>query len=131
MIGCLGDILFEVNSDKIQTPDNIQWSGSARYSEHRRHLINALTEFTGIDTDKFSLRIVLSKENNVDVLAELGKIWIYERKGTPLSLVFGDKGYGKYKWTINKHRATMKYFDGKGNLTTAEVSLNLLEYLNS
>jgi len=129
MIGCLGDIIFEVSSKKIQTASDVQWSGSARYSEHQRHLNNALTEFTGIDTDKFSFKMSLIAENNVDVMVELGKIFTYERKATPLTLIFGEKAYGKYKWTIRNHKVNMKYYDNVGNLKAADVSLNLLEYL--
>ena len=46
-IGCLGDIPFEVSSNKIQTPKNMKWSGSARYATHQRHGGDALTEFVG------------------------------------------------------------------------------------
>jgi len=129
MIGCLGDIIFRVNADVAETADNILWSGSARYAEHQRHLNNALTEFTGIDTDKFSFEMTLLTELGVDVMAELVKIWVYERRGTTLPLVFGSKGYGKYRWTIKNHRIRMRHFDQKNNLSGADVTLSLLEYL--
>ena len=128
-IGCLGDIIFLVSSNVVETADNVQWSGSVRYAEHQRHLNNALTEFTGIDPDKFSFDMTLSTELGVNVMDELVKIWTYERKGIPLPLVLGEKGYGKYRWTIKNHKIGMKYFDPAGNLSTASVSLSLLEYL--
>ena len=130
-IGCLGDIVFMVNSKVIETPDNIQWTGSVRYTEHQRHLNNALTEFTGIDADKFSFNLTLTAELGVDVMSELVKIWTYERKATPLPLVFGEKAYGKYMWTIRNHKIAMNYFEAGGNLSSAVVSVNLLEYLES
>ena len=130
-IGCLGDILFKVNSDVVETAAKIQWSGSVRYTEHQRHLNNALTEFTGIDADKMSFDIKLMTELGVDVMEELGKIWTYERKGITLPLVFGSKGYGKFRWTIRNHRIKMEYFDREGNLSGADVSISLLEYLNA
>ena len=130
MIGCLGDIVFTVSSDKVETLNNVQWSGSARYTEHQRHLGNALTEFTGLDPDKISLDIYLDRALNVDVMAELVKIWDYERQAKILHLVIGEKGYGKHRWTIQSHKIAMKHFDKKGNLSGASVSLNLLEYLS-
>lgn len=130
-VGCLGDIVFQVSSKEIKTIDNVIWSGSARYSEHKRHLTNALTEFTGIDADTISFEMVLSVYLGVDPMSELGKIWEYERSGKALSLVIGEKGYGKFKWTINKHKIKMQTFDGKGNVTGVTVSIDLLEYLNS
>jgi hypothetical protein len=119
-----------VNSDVILTPDNIQWSGSVRIAEHQRHLNNALTEFTGIDTDKFSFNIKLTAEVGVDVMVELVKIWTHERKGTPLPLAIGERFYGKFRWQIRNHRVSMRYFDPVGNLSSADVSISLIEYLN-
>ena len=129
-IGCLGDIVFRVSADVIETADRVIWSGSARYAEHRRHLGNALTEFTGVDADKFSFEITLMDELGADVMGELVKIWGYERKGTALPLVLGTKFYGKHRWSIINHRIAMKYFDPEGNLTGAAVSISLLEYVN-
>jgi hypothetical protein len=130
-VGVLGDIVFQVSSNVIKTLDNLQWSGSARYGEHSRHLTNALTEFTGIDPDTMSFDMELSVYLGVDPMAELVKIWTYERSGKPLSLVVGERAYGKYKWTIKSHKIKMRTYDKKGNVTGASVSVDLLEYLKS
>jgi len=129
-IGCLGDIVFAVSSEQIETFKNMQWSGSVRYSTHKRHLSNALTEFTGIEPDTMSFEMTLSAYLGVDPMAELVKIWTYERKGQALPLVIGEKGYGKYRWCIENHKIKMETYDKAGNLTGATVSVNLLEYLN-
>lgn len=34
VVGCLGDMVFEVSEETIETIDNVTWSGSARYSAH-------------------------------------------------------------------------------------------------
>jgi len=128
-VGCLGDIVFQVSSREVKTIENVIWSGSVRYSEHKRHLTNALTEFTGIDADTISFDMALSMYLGVDPTKELTKIWEYERSGKALSLVIGERGYGKYKWTIVKHKIKMQTFDKKGNVTGASVSIDLLEYL--
>lgn len=128
-IGCLGDIPFIVSSDAIQTIDNAVWSGSARYGEHQRHLTNALTEFTGIDPDAFSFDITLSAYLGVNPMTAIVKLWQYERNGTAVPLTIGNKGYGKYRWTVKKHKINMQTYDGLGNLTGAAVSVDLLEYL--
>ena len=130
-IGSLGDIVFTVSADLIQTVNNMTWSGSVRYAEHQRHLTNALTEFTGIDPDKFSFDIYLSDELGSDVMAELVKIWEYERKAKPVPLVMGEKIYGKYRWTIKSHKISMRHYDPLGNVKGANVSIELLEYLNA
>jgi len=100
-----------------------------RFSEHQRHLNNALTEFAGLNADRFSFDMTLMSELGLDVMSVLVKIWGYERSWEPLTLVFGDKAYGKHRWTIESHRIKMRYFDCVGNLSVAEVSISLVEYV--
>lgn len=131
-IGMLGDIIFEVSDDKVLTPSNgASWSGSARYSEHKRHGTHAKTEYTGMDTDKFSMTIIVSAYLGVNPQEIIGKIWTYERNGVTLPLVIGRKAYGKYRWTIKDHKTVQKTYDNEGDLTSCSVAINLIEYLNS
>ena len=129
IIGCLGDIIFEVSEDTVRTLDNMVWSGSARYAVHERHLTHALTEFTGLDPDKITFDILLSAELGVDPIAEVVKLWNIERSGRAVPLTVGTKGYGKYRWNILKHEMKMKTFYGNGDVHTATVSVSLQEYL--
>ncbi len=111
-IGCLGEIPFFASSRAVQTVQDATWSGSARYSVHDRHLTNALTEFTGVDP-----------------MTAINLLWQYERSGKAVSLVLGEKAYGKYRWNVVSHKITMERFDGRGNLLSALVSVKLQEYL--
>lgn len=129
VVGALGEIVFEVSARKIQTPKNLNWSGSARWGVHERHNNNALTEFTGRDPDKISLEIYLSKHLGTDPMVELVKLWDYERGGVPVSLVLGEKIYGKYRWVVQSHETALETFDHKGNLSACTVKVELLEYL--
>lgn len=131
VIGCLGGIVFQVSSRTVETIDNVQWSGSVRYSVHQRHLNNALTEFTGRDPDKMTFDIILSAHLGVDPMAEVVKLWAYERNGQPVPLVIGNKAYGKYRWSVLSHNMKLQTFDRRGNVATATVSVNLQEYLRS
>lgn len=128
-IGCLGDIAFEVSEETVRTLDNLKWSGAAKWAVHERHMYHALTEYTGMEPDKISFSVYLSAFLGVSPLEEVVKIWKYEREGTPLGLTIGDKCYGKYKWVITDHEWEPESYDGKGNVTTAAMKLNLLEYL--
>lgn len=130
-VGCLGDIIFQVSDSLVQTLNNAQWNGSARYATHQRHLKDALTEFCGLEPDTFSFDMVLSAFLGVEPQAELNKIWNYERKGEAVSLVIGNKAYGKYRWNIVSHKTKMQYYDKEGNLLQATVSISLQEYLQS
>ena len=129
MIGCLGDIAFEVSEDVVKTLDNWQWSGSARYATHQRHLTNALTEFTGLDPDKITFEMTLSVNLGVDPMEDVVKLWKYERSGQALPLTVGTKAYGKYRWTVVSHDMKMQAFDRAGDVAHATVSVTLQEYL--
>lgn len=135
VIGYLGrdaehGIPFTMSREVFRTPSNMNWSGSARYSTHERHATHALTEFTGLDPDSFSLDLMLTAELGVDPMEELVKLWTYERDGEAMGLVIGAHAYGKYRWSIQKHEVKVQYTDGNGDLYCVEVAVSLKEYLN-
>lgn len=99
-VGYLGEIIFMVSDDTVETINNFMWSGSARYSTHQRHLTNALTEFVGLDPDKITFDILVSAYLGVNPMTEVNMIWKYERAGTAVPLTIGTKAYGKHKWSI-------------------------------
>lgn len=129
MIGCLGDIAFTVSASVVRTLDNFQWSGSARYAAHQRHLGRGLLEFTGMDPDKISFDMTLSVQLGASPVRELSKIAKYESKGRTLPLTIGSKAYGTYRWVITGHSVKAKTFDRRGNLSVVVVSVNLQEYV--
>lgn len=134
LIGYLGKsadegIQFIVSREVFRTPKNLKWSGSARYATHERHNTHALTEFTGLDPDRFSFDILLTAEMGVDPLKEVVKIWNYERDSEALGLVIGGKAYGKYRWNIKSHETKIEYTDKDGDMYAVEVTVELLEYL--
>lgn len=128
-VGCLGEIIFEVSDKVIRTFNKATWSGSVTIQTHSRHLDNALQEFVGIDPDKFTLTIMLSKHLGVEPMDDIVKIFNYERNGIAIPLTIGNKSYGKYKWLIKNHKVTLERHDGVGNLIGATVDVNLEEYL--
>ena len=131
VVGCLGDVVFQVSSETVETIDKLEWSGSARYAVHERHLQNALTELTGVDPDKISFELVLSRELGVNVSKEWAKLWTYERSGKALPLVIGEHHYGKYRWNLVSHKITAEAYDVNGTVSMVTVAIELQEYLKS
>lgn len=129
VVGCLGDILFQVSDQTITAINNVKWSGSARYSTHQRHNGNALTEFTGVEPDRMSFEIILPEERGKGARTELKKIWEYKRSGEALPLTLGTRPYGKYRWTILGLDLTVVNTDAKGNFISGTVAIELQEYL--
>ena len=128
-IGTLGEVVFSVSDQAVETIQNFVWSGSARYSTHQRHLSDALTEFTGLDPDGITFDIYLSAYMGVNPMSEVIKIWSYERSGAAVPLTIGTHAYGKYRWSILSHKVKAQDFDTAGDMTSATLSLTLQEYL--
>lgn len=128
-IGCLGDVVFHVSSDVVLTMRSFSWNVNAKYATHLRHGAAALTEFTGLDAEKFTFEVTLSKYLGVDVQGALKQLMNYVKQGTTLPLVLGSKVYGTYRWVILQMAVKSRTFDGHGNLTEAVVTLSLQEYL--
>ena len=128
-IGTLGEVVFSVSDQAVETIQNFVWSGSARYSTHQRHLSDALTEFTGLDPDSITFDIYLSAYLGVNPMSEVIKIWSYERSGAAVPLTIGTHAYGKYRWSILSHKVKAQDVDTAGDMTSATLSLTLQEYL--
>lgn len=129
IIGCLGDVVFTVSASVVRTLDNFQWSGSARYATHQRHLGRGLLEFTGVDPEKISFDMTLSSQLGVVPTNEIQKIAKYAGKGRTLPLTIGKKVYGEYRWVILSHKVKGETFDKYGNLYVAVLSISLQEYV--
>lgn len=129
IVGALGDIVFEVSEETAMTLSNMTWGGSAQYATHQRLGTHAMTEYVGINADTISFDIVLSAYLGLDPQTVINQIFAYERSGTTLPLVIGNKAFGKYRWVITKHNAKPQFFDAAG-ISHCAVSLNLQEYIN-
>ena len=127
-IGTLGDIVFSVSRNKVNTFDGLKWDSSAQYAQHNRHLRDVLLEFTGTDADKISFAMFFSVFLGVDPMAEIVKLLNAERSGRVMRLVIGAKAYGKHRWVITGTSKALERFDNKGNLLTASVNVSLLAY---
>lgn len=129
ILGTLGEVVFQVTEETVETLNNMQWSGSARWAIHERHGGDALTEYVGRDPDKISFDIYLSAFLGVNPMEEIVKLWAYERDGMPIPFTLGRKKYGKWRWVVKDHTTKAESYDGEGDITSCTVTLNLLEYL--
>lgn len=128
-IGCLGDVIFTMSQKKMETVNDMIWSSGAKWEEHNRHLKEPLLEFVGREADEISFTIHLSVFLGIDPMEEITRLFEYERNGTLLPLVLGEHSYGKYLWAVTSTQRTLNYFDGAGNLISADVDLSLKSYV--
>lgn len=126
IMGSLGpDIIFSVSQDTVNAMQNIKWTSSARYTEHKRHLQESLMEFTGNDAESFTFKLTFSAFEGVKPMDEVKKLLFAERKGDALRLCIGTKGYGTYRWVITNVAFDLEYYDDKGNLVFAIAAVTL------
>ena len=116
-IGTLGDIVFTVSANTVQTFEGLKIDSKTNYAKHTRHNKKPLLEFQYNDNDTASFSIYLSAFLGVNP----------RKKGKILSLVIGGKKYGK-KWVITSHSKEYERFDDKGNLLIAKSNISLEEY---
>lgn len=128
VIGVLGDIVFNVSKEAINTFDNLKWDSSVKYATHDRHLQDELLEFMGPAADTITFDMKFSIFLGVDPLVEIVKLLNAERKGEVMRLVIGTKAYGKNKWVITGTGKALEKFDNKGRLLSAKVSVSLKAY---
>lgn len=98
IVGCLGDLIFQVSSDTVMTVSNFVESASTRYAIHQRHNNSACLEYTGMDPDQLTFDIELSEYLGVYPQSAINILWGYIRSGQPVSMVLGRTVYGKWRW---------------------------------
>lgn len=128
VIGVLGDIVFSVSKDAINTFNNLKWDSNTKYATHERHLQEELLEFLGPAAETITFDMNFSAFLGVDPMKEIAKLLNAERKGTVMRLVIGTKAYGKNKWVITGTGKALERFDNKGNLLVAKVGVSLKAY---
>lgn len=128
-VGSLGNIIFSVSANKVQTVRSLTHSGSANFGTLQRHSHVSLIEFVGTAPDTLTLNIRLSEQLGANVMGEINKIEDAQQNGKTLKLVIGKTVMGRYRWVISKYSVKPIYYDKCGNVTAADVTLNLTEYI--
>ena len=128
MVGCLGRIVFEVSSEKLETVSALKKNAVAKYGQHDRHLMQALPEFTGVQPQSLTFDLMLSEYLGVHPHQELYVLDQYLRNGDALTFVLGGYVYGSYKWVVESYEMKAEHYDHYGNITSCTVTVTLLEY---
>ena len=130
MIGQLGDYEFEVSARSVKTFDGLKLSESASWTEHKVLGRKGLLEFTGLNAGSVSLKMRLDESFGVDVLEEISAFREYMTEGTALVFMLGEEVIGTDYWVIESLNEEYARIDGKGRVISAELSVNLKEYVD-
>lgn len=129
MIGAWGDVTFFVTEKEMRTFDAFKRSESARWSKHDIHGQKSKAEYVGMEPGKLSFTMHFSAFHGVNPRKELDKFVKKARHGDADILVIGNKRIGVGKWYIPDVGEDWNYFDNKGNVLSAKISVNMEEYV--
>lgn len=128
MIGCFGDLTFSVSSDYVLTFDNFQYNVKGRYARHE--LINSvpILEFSGADTEKITLDVLLTATLGVNPTEEIARVQNLCSDGTAEYLIIANMVIGFGRWVITDVQTKSISYDGRGNPIVAQMSLTFESY---
>lgn len=128
-IGAFGDLAFEVSDRVIRTFRELQKKNQARWAVHEVVGGRPVSEFIGPGQKEITLPIHLNAlflggrtiEEEVETIEKLVD------EGAISTLVIADAVIGKYY--IESIDETDTHFGGKGEITSADVTLSLKQYV--
>lgn len=124
IIGTYGDVSFQASSSVTETFNNMKWTSSASYQQHKVHGMRAVSEFTGLDADKITFDMILSAFLGVNPLEEMKKLQSMLESRTGYTLALGTDLYGK--WLLTNLSRDIQYVYKDGKVMQAKVSVTLV-----
>lgn len=126
-IGSLGDVNFSVSDSTVKTFQSMKLDAKTVYATHTRHNLKPLLEFQYNDTYKLTFDMYLSAFLGVNPGRLMNKIDEMRENGEVVRLIIGGEKYGG-KWVITSTSKDYKYFNNKGDLLIAKITVSLEEY---
>lgn len=118
-----------VTSKLIRTFTDFTRSSAGRWANHEVLGKKPLSQFIGPGLDTVSFTVRLDVRYGINPREEMDALIELERAGKAMPLVIGGKGVGVNKFKITSLEQTWKDVDNKGNLLSADLTINLEEYV--
>ena len=130
-IGTLGDIVFEVSTDKIHTFKDFNRSSSARLATHEIIGKKPIVEFLSPDLEQITFSMHLNTLLGVDIAQTLERLREIRDTGEIVNLVINNEPVTQNKWLVQSLSEPVKVFDGKGGIVSMDISVTLTEYVEN
>lgn len=122
-------IIFETSDAKVLNFNSFQKTVSASWGSHERIRKKPQSEFLGPNLSTITFKIVLSAQHGVRPRETIERIERAVETGRVETLVIGSKKVGDAQWKITQMSEEWKTIYSGGELSRAELSLTLEEYL--
>lgn len=129
MIGCFGELVFEVSSEKVLTFDDFKLDVKSRYARHELINREPILEWLGADTKKITLTVTLTALLNVKPAEEVQKVQQMCLDGFADWLIVGNSVVGDTQWVITDCSTKATAWDGEGNMLSATLDLTFESYV--
>lgn len=126
MIGCYGSFEFVCAEDQVRTFRDLTRDSSMRWATHEVIGRKPVLEMIGEDLSTVSLKICCDVSLGVPPKKWLAKLQRMLRNGWHKKLIIGTEYFGQF--VMEGVSDTFKYFDGQGNVISAEATLSLKEW---
>ena len=129
-IGSFGDVIFEVSSDLILTPERLSRESKARFAEHKVIGRTPILEFLGREIEEIKFTAKFARELGItDLLQEVHKLREKCWNGTAEFFILNNHLYTEHKMVIESLGEEVRRFDGRGAHILTEIDVTLKEYV--
>lgn len=126
MIAALGSIVFEVTSQRVFAPGEIERERRWDHAEHEIVKGPSRLQYLGRRLDVATVKGAVSTSLVDDVRAEIDALAQAADAGTPLAFAVGDRSLGTF--VIDNLKEVWTNVDASGRLLRAEFELSLKEF---
>lgn len=125
--GSLGDVIFEVSTGRVFTPQDFGMNRDARYEDHEVQGTFPQSEYLAPGLGTATLTMILRRELGCDPAAEAEKLEEKLIRGEVLRLIIAGKNLGK--WTLRKVDQSWRYMlKGVTGPLSLTLTVELKEY---
>lgn len=129
MIASLGDIVFQVSTDKTKTFDELERTASARLASHDVIGGKPYTEFVGPGCETITFEMILSVSLKIEPEEEIKDLRKLRDTGEAVLFVLDGVPQGDGMWVVESITESYRYVDNRGRPGVILASVGLREYL--
>lgn len=130
-IASFGKKVFQVSSRKVDTIGSLVWSGAIDSEAQEKLQNKPSTYIKGLGLTQMSFEIPLKTEFGHNIRAEIESWENMRDRRNPELFFLGNKPLGKNKWLLKSVVVSETVINGKGDLISAKIKIELEEYVRA